>query len=206
MAEIESEPLVYIVDDDFSVRDSLRLFIESTGWLVKCFDSADQFLKNYNHEQPGCLVLDIWMPGMTGLELQKELARRDIALPIIFISGLTTISVASMAFRAGAVDFFEKPLDCELLLERIEEEIRKFQDSYGGKRKFKSLLETLTPKEREVYTLLAKGLSNKEIAKALGNNHRTLESYRAKIMEKMQVKNLCEMIALAARFGGIKEK
>lgn len=206
MTESKSEPLVYIVDDDISVRDSLRLLIESTGRIVKCFDSAISFLNNYNHEQPGCLILDIWMPGMTGLEMQQELEKRRVAIPIIFISGLTTIPVASMAFRAGAVDFFEKPLDCELLLIRIEEEIQKFSGSYDEKRKFTLLLDTLTPKEKEVYKLVVKGLSNKEIAKALGNNHRTLESYRAKIMKKLQVKNLHEMIALTARFGEIDEK
>ncbi len=206
LTKSESEPVVYIVDDDIAVRDSLRLLIESTGRLVKCFDSADKFLIDFNLGQPGCLILDIWMPGMTGLDVQNELARRGIAIPIIFISGLTTIPVASMAFRAGAVDFFEKPLNCELLLLRIEEELRNFRDNYGEKRKFKSLLDTLTPKEKEVYKLMVKGLSNKEIARALGNNHRTLESYRAKIMEKMQVKNLYEMIALSARFGEIDEK
>lgn len=201
MLENSNEPLIYIVDDDLSVRDSLRMLIESTGRNVRCFDSAVKFLNAFDPDFPGCVILDIWMPGMTGLEVQQELAKRNITIPVIFISGMATISLSSMAFRLGAADFFEKPVDSELLLTRIDQELRRFLENYHEKRHFTTCFNSLTSKEKEYFLLMIKGLSNKEIAKVLGNNHRTLEAYRAKVIKKMQVKNLHELITLAARFG-----
>jgi FixJ family two-component response regulator len=125
MAETKHKTLVYLVDDDFSIRDSLSLLIESTGQAVRCFDSADAFLNNYDPDQAGCLILDVRMPSMTGLELQEELARRDFAIPIIFISGHADVPDSSKAFRAGAVDYMEKPFDSEILLTRTQEASHK---------------------------------------------------------------------------------
>ncbi len=206
MLENLAEPLVYIVDDDLSARDSLRMLIESTGRTVRCFESAATFLNEFDPDSPGCLILDIWMPGMTGLEVQQELAKRNITFPVIFISGMTTISLTSMAFRLGAADFFEKPVDSELLLTRIDQELRSLLENYHEKRHFTTCFNSLTSKEKEYFLLMIKELSNKEIAKILGNNHRTLEVYRSKVIKKMQVKNLHELIILAARFGFFDRK
>ena len=204
MAETKPKTLVYLVDDDYSIRDSLSLLIESTGQAVKCFDSADAFLENFDPDQAGCLILDVRMPSMTGLELQEELARRDFAIPIIFISGHADVPDSSKAFRAGAVDYMEKPFDSELLLTRMKEAIQKDLDTriqQSEKRRLKKRLSQLTPREREVYILLVKGLSNKEVAKQLNISNRTIDVHRAKVMEKMQAEDLAELTVMAMHCG-----
>ncbi len=204
MAGTQPKTLVYLVDDDFSVRDSLSLLIESTGQAVRCFESADDFLNNFDHDQAGCLILDVRMPNMTGLELQEELARRDYAIPIIFISGHADVPDSSKAFRAGAVDYMEKPFDSEILLKRMQEAIQKDLDTrvqLAEKRKLKKRLSTLTPREREVYILIVKGLSNKEVAKQLNISNRTIDVHRSKIMEKMEAEDLSELTVMAMHCG-----
>lgn len=204
MAETLPKTLVYLVDDDFSVRDSLSLLIESTGQAVRCFESADDFLNNFDPNQAGCLILDVRMPSMTGLELQEELARRDFAIPIIFISGHADVPDSSKAFRAGAVDYMEKPFDSEVLLKRMQEAIQKDLDTrvqIAEKRKLKKRLSLLTPREREVYTLIVKGLSNKEVAKQLNISNRTIDVHRSKIMEKMEAEDLSELTVMAMHCG-----
>ncbi len=204
MAETKPKTLVYLVDDDYSVRDSLSMLIESTGQAVKCFESAEEFLNGFDPEQAGCLILDVRMPRMTGLELQEELARRDFSIPIIFISGHADVPDSSKAFRAGAVDYMEKPFDSETLLTRMQEAIRKdletrFQNA--EKRKIKKRLHTLTPREHEVMVLVVKGLSNKEAARQLNVSNRTVDVHRAKIMEKMDAEDLAELTVMAMHCG-----
>ncbi|OYV21505.1 MAG: Two component transcriptional regulator, LuxR family [Methylococcaceae bacterium NSP1-1] len=192
--------LVYLVDDEFSVRDSLALLIESTGQSVRSFESAEAFLNNYDPEQPGCLLLDVRMPSMSGLELQGELLKREIFIPIIFISGHAGIPDSAKAFRAGAVDFLEKPFDNEILLERIDEAIKKdivSREQFIEHREIQNRLDHLTLREQEVLSLIVRGHSNKEIAKILDISNRTVEAHRASIMEKMQVKSLAELMVLA---------
>lgn len=204
MAETKPKTLVYLVDDDFSVRDSLSLLIESTGQTVRCFESADDFLNNFDPDQAGCLILDVRMPSMTGLELQEELARKDFAIPIIFISGHADVPDSSKAFRAGAVDYMEKPFDSELLLTRMQEAIQKDLDTRvlnTEKRKLKKRLGQLTPREHEVMILIVKGLSNKEAAKQLNVSNRTVDVHRAKIMEKMDAEDLAELTVMAMHCG-----
>lgn len=204
MAGTPPKTLVYLVDDDFSIRDSLSLLIESTGQAVRCFESADDFLNNFDPDQAGCLILDVRMPSMTGLELQEELARRDFAIPIIFISGHADVPDSSKAFRAGAVDYMEKPFDSELLLVRMQEAIQKDLDTrvqLAEKRKLKKRLSQLTPREREVYVLIVKGLSNKEVAKHLNISNRTIDVHRSKIMEKMEAEDLSELTVMAMHCG-----
>jgi two-component system, LuxR family, response regulator FixJ len=204
MAGTPPKTLVYLVDDDFSVRDSLSLLIESTGQAVRCFESADEFLNNFDPDQAGCLILDVRMPNMTGLELQEELVRRDYAIPIIFISGHADVPDSSKAFRAGAVDYMEKPFDSEVLLKRMQEAIQKDLDTrvqFAEKRKLKKRLSTLTPREREVYILIVKGLSNKEVAKHLNISNRTIDVHRSKIMEKMEAEDLSELTVMAMHCG-----
>jgi len=192
--------LVYLVDDEFSVRDSLALLIESTGQSVRSFESAEAFLNNYDPEHPGCLLLDVRMPSMSGLELQGELLKREIFIPIIFISGHAGIPDSAKAFRAGAVDFLEKPFDNEILLERIDEAIKKdiaSREQFIEHREIQNRLDHLTHREQEVLSLIVRGHSNKEIARILDISNRTVEAHRASIMEKMQVKSLAELMLLA---------
>jgi len=204
MPETLPNTLVYLVDDDYSVRDSLSLLIESTGQAVRCFESADEFLNNFDTEQAGCLILDVRMPNMTGLELQEEMARRNFSIPIIFISGHADIPDSSKAFRAGAVDYMEKPFDSNILLTRMQEAIQKDLDTRVHSaeiRKLKKRLGQLTPRELEVMVLIVKGLSNKEAAKQLVVSNRTIDVHRSKIMEKMEAADLAELTVMAMHCG-----
>ncbi len=194
-----SKPLVYLVDDEFAVRDSLTLLIESSGQAVRSFDSAEAFLNDYDPKQPGCLLLDVRMPSMTGHELQNELLNRDISIPIIFISGHADIADSAKAFRAGAVDFLEKPFDNGVLLERINEAIKKdilYREELVKKRRIQDRIDHLTSREKEVLNLIVKSHSNKESAKILNISNRTVDVHRASIMEKMQAENVAELITM----------
>lgn len=199
MSSNKFDTLVYLVDDEFAVRDSLALLIESTGQTVRSFESAEAFLNSYEPKQPGCLLLDVRMPSMSGLDLQDELLKRGIIIPIIFISGHAGIPDSAKAFRAGAVDFLEKPFDNEKLLERIEEAINKdivSREQLIEHREIQNRLDHLTVREQEVLSLIACGHSNKEIGKKLDISNRTVEAHRASIMEKMHVNSLAELMVM----------
>jgi FixJ family two-component response regulator len=193
------DALVYLIDDEFSVRDSLTLVLESAGLRVKSFESAEDFLKNYNNEYPSCLILDVKMPCMSGLELQEALLKRNISIPIIFISGHAGISQSAKAFRAGAVDFLEKPFDHEVLLARITEVIQKnieYRWRLNVHFELANRHYCLTEREREVLTLISEGSSNKEAANLLGISSRTVEAHRARIMKKMEVDSFVDLVML----------
>jgi len=193
------DALVYLIDDEFSVRDSLTLVLESVGLRVKSFESAEDFLKNYNNEYPSCLILDVKMPCMSGLELQEELLKRNISIPIIFISGHAGISQSAKAFRAGAVDFLEKPFDHEVLLARITEVIQKnieYRWRLNVHFELANRHYCLTEREREVLTLISEGSSNKEAANLLGISSRNVEAHRARIMKKMEVDSFVDLVML----------
>ena len=205
MSAVKSDSVVYLVDDEYAVRDSLVLLIESTGQVVRSFESALDFLDSYDPTQPGCLLLDVRMPAMNGLELQGELFRREIAIPIIFISGHAGIPDSAKAFRSGAVDFLEKPFDNELLLERIAEAITKdlaAREQLTEHRKIQDLMKQLTVREQEVLSLMISGHSNKAVAKLLDISSRTVEAHRASIKEKMQVHNLAELMVMVTHASG----
>lgn len=194
-----SAALVYLVDDEYAVRDSLTLLIQSTGQLVRSFESAQAFLDNYDPVQPGCLLLDVRMPTMSGLELQDELGKREITIPIIFISGNAEIPDSAKAFRAGAVDFLEKPFDNAVLLERIKEAINKdieMREKLVERRRLQERIDCLTPREKEVLSLIISSYSSKESAKVLDISHRTIDVHRARIMKKMQAENIAELISM----------
>ena len=208
MRSAKPEALVYLVDDEYAVRDSLALLIESAGLTVISFASALDFLNNYDPRQPSCLLLDVRMPTMSGLELQGELARREMVIPIIFISGHAGIPDSAKAFRAGAVDFLEKPFDNGLLLERIAEAIKKdltYREQFVEYRKIQNRLDHLTAREQEVLPLIISGHSNKEMAKILDISNRTVEAHRASIMEKTQVNSLAELMAMIAQVGRLND-
>jgi two-component system response regulator FixJ len=196
----QNNPVVYLVDDEFAIRDSLTLLIETAGFDVQSFASALEFLDCYDPERPGCLLLDVRMPEMSGLELQKALNERSLDIPIIFISGHAEVADSAKAFRAGAIDFLEKPFENSVLLERIAEGIHK--DIYARsqqslKREILQRLGQLTPREMEVLRLIISSHSNKESARILNVSNRTIDAPRARIMEKLQADSLAELMKIA---------
>jgi FixJ family two-component response regulator len=191
--------IVFIVDDYDAVRDSLRLLMKSVGLQARAFDSAESFLRSYRPETTGCLVLDIRMPGMSGIELQRELARRDYSLPIIFITAHGDIPMAVEAVRNGAVDFVQKPFDDGELVAKIRgalsESLRKQEDDQE-RAEVRRRASTLTAREREVMGQVVQGKANKVIAGDLGVSQRTVEIHRARVMEKMQAGSLAQLVRM----------
>ncbi|HEX6929335.1 MAG TPA: response regulator [Gammaproteobacteria bacterium] len=192
-------PTVFIVDDDAAVRDSLALLLNLKQRRTETFASAEAFLAAYQPEQPGCLLLDVRMPGMSGLELQRELERRGILLPVIVITAHGDVATTRTALKAGAFDFLEKPVDDELLFDVIDNAL----DIDASRRSTAAMIDSrrerlqrLTRREREVMELLADGRHNREIAEALGISPRTVEVYRARMMEKLQARNLADLIRI----------
>jgi two-component system response regulator FixJ len=200
------EPTVFVVDDDEAMRSSLKWLIESTGLRVETFDSADTFLTGYSPDWAGCLLLDVRMPGMSGLELQTYLAREDYRLPVIIITGHGDVAMAVKAMRAGALDFIEKPFHDEDLLRSIRRALEA--DSQGRAQRAQhadilARLETLTPREHEVMDLVTAGYPNKEIAAVLKVSGKTVEAHRARVMDKMQASSLAELVRMALLVGRI---
>ncbi len=195
-----SEPTVFVVDDDAAVRRFLRGLITSVELRVEVFASAREFIDAYQPGWTGCLLLDIRMPGMSGLELQKELAARSITLPVIFLTGHGDVQVAVHAMKAGAVDFIEKPFNNELLLDRIQRVVLSGVDADRDRAKSAEIsdrMEQLTPRERQVMAIVVAGETNKGIARRLEISERTVEIHRAKVMEKMKAKSLVDLVKMA---------
>ena len=195
------EPTVFIIDDDEAVRRFLSGLIASVGLHVETYASAQEFLDADEPSQPGCLLLDIRMPGMSGLELQKELASRNIRIPIIILTGHGNVQVAVHAMKAGAVDFIEKPFNNELLLDRIQMAVAESVDADTTRIKQDEIahrMELLTPREHQVLDIVAAGETNKAIARRLEISEKTVEIHRAKVMEKMQAKSLADLVKMVA--------
>lgn len=202
------DPTVFVVDDDRAMRDSLRWLLESVGLSVRTYATATEFLREYEPSQPGCLVLDVRMPGMSGLDLQAELARRDAALPTIIVTGHAEVTMAVRAVKAGALDFIEKPFSDQLLLDRVRQALEiDRQDREVRRRRAEALrrLESLTAREREVLELVVAGKANKEVAAALKLSTKTVEVHRAHVMAKMGAESLAELIRMAILAGAIRE-
>lgn len=197
-----STAMVYLVDDEFSIRDSLSILIESTGQRVRSFETAEAFLESYESDVPGCLILDIRMPSMSGLELQEALVKRNIDIPIIFISGNAEVADTVKAFRAGAVDFLEKPFQYSVLLDRIDEALQKDRQNRANileKRQLQERISRLTSREKEVLSLIISNHSNKQSAKILEISNRTIDVHRSNIMQKMQVDSIAELIVMVMK-------
>lgn len=191
------EPTVFVVDDDPSALSAACYLVESFGLSAVGFGSAREFLAAYDPQQPGCLMLDMRMPGMTGLELQRHLAERGASLPVIMISGHGDVASCAQAFRAGAIDFLEKPVSDEKLVKRLKEAIAKDAATRRAKQanpEFFARLEQLTPREREVMELLAQGLSMKQIAMEFGISIQTASKHRLRLLEKLGVSNDIELV------------
>ena len=194
---------VYIIDDDDAVRDAMSMLLDADSIEHQCFASADEFLDYYDGSQRGCLVLDIRMHGLSGLELQAELKQLGSALPIIFMTGHGDVPMAVEAMRQGAIDFLRKPVSEEDLLERIkqalQEEAGKW-DQLVSHRAMQQRLETLTEREYQVFEMVASGEANKVIAHNLGISERTVEVHRSQVMKKLESKTLSQLVRIHIAF------
>jgi two-component system, LuxR family, response regulator FixJ len=196
---VASEATVFIVDDDEAVRDSLGLLLRSAGYRARCYGSARDFLKAFDPRDYGCLVLDIRMPGMSGLELQKHLVEIGCNIPVVFITGHGDIPMAVEAVRQGAVDFIQKPFDDQELVDRINEAMRLAAQQREGELERLEILdriESLTAREKQVMGQVVQGKANKVIAGDLGVSQRTVEIHRARVMEKMQANSLAHLVRM----------
>ncbi|MGB5331101.1 MAG: response regulator transcription factor [Woeseiaceae bacterium] len=197
--QTEQSPTVFIVDDDATIRFAMQALMDSVNLHHEIFASGDEFLEKMTDQRPGCLVLDIRMPGLGGLELQEELIKRGNTLPIIFITGHGDVPMAVEAMQKGAVDFIQKPFRDQELLDRIrdalatDEERREAQQHHA---EVAGRLDRLTNREREVFDLVVTGKPNKVIAYELGVSQRTVEIHRARVMEKMQARSLADLVKM----------
>ena len=198
------QPIVFVVDDDDAVRNSLRLLLKSASLSTTAFASAQEFLAGWTADQPGCLVLDVRMPGMSGLELQEELNRRGAIIPVIFISGHADVPMAVEAIQHGAFDFLQKPFSDQDLIDRIQ---RALAADAGNRQALSQLDElrkryaSLTPREQEVLVLVTDGRANKVMAGDLGLSQRTIEIHRARVMEKMGARSVAQLVRMTLDLG-----
>lgn len=195
----ERTPTVFVVDDDEAVRSSLRLLLKSVGLVPATFGSARAFLNEYNPGQPGCVVLDVRMPEMSGLELQEQLNTQGAVIPVIFITGHGDVPMAVEAMQAGAFDFLQKPFRDQELIDRIQRALEKDRASravLSERAVIKQRLAELTPREREVLAMVTSGKPNKVMAADLGVSQRTVEIHRARVMEKMGANSLAQLVRM----------
>ena len=200
----ESESIVYIIDDDPLYRASAERLVRSVGFRVKSFDSAGEFLSSRRPNVPSCLVLDVRMPGLSGLDLQLELAKVGLQIPIIFVTGHGDIPMTVQAMKSGAVEFLPKPFRDQALLDAINQAIAR--DTVARRHRSRNMelhrrYESLGPREREVFKCVVSGMLNKQIADELGTTERTIKFHRGHIMRKMEVKSVAELVRIADALG-----
>lgn len=194
-----TEPQVYVVEDDEAVRDSLQLLLKTEGYKVASFPEATSFLEAWSPDMNGCIVLDIRMPGMSGMELQKELVSRGSELPIIFVTGHGDVPLAVEAMQLGAVDFVQKPYRDQELLEKIRKAMEldaQRQELRVEKQEIQRRMDTLTPREREIMEMMIDGNANKVIAIDLNISQRTVEIHRSRVMQKMGTHSLAQLVRM----------
>ena len=199
-----SLPVVYVVDDDISVRDSLELFIRTAGWQPEIFESAQEFLSRPRAVVPSCLILDLTLPGLNGLELQKRVAVDRSDMPIIFITGHGDVPTTVQAMKAGAVEFLTKPFSDDALMSAIESAVQRSEAALGVRVEIEALQEryaSLSRREREVMGLVVRGLLNKQVGFELGISEITVKAHRGQVMRKMNVRSLAELVKIAAKLG-----
>jgi two-component system, LuxR family, response regulator FixJ len=190
---------VFVVDDDEAVRNSLRFLLKSVGLATQTLASAREFLDSYKPQQPGCLVLDVRMPGMSGLELQQQLNLRGAVIPVIFITGHGDVPMAVEAMQQGAFDFLQKPFRDQDLIDRIQRALERDsrnRTTLAQHTRIRERLDSLTEREREVLTLITRGMPNKVMAAELGVSQRTVEIHRARIMEKSGAASLAQLVRM----------
>jgi RNA polymerase sigma factor (sigma-70 family) len=197
-----TEPTVFVVDDDALVRRSLERLVLSVGLRAKTFSTAQEFLECERPEGPACVVLDIRMPGLSGLDLQEKLSATGLDMPVIFVTGHGTVPMSVRAMKAGAVDFLQKPFDDQILLDAIQRAIdkdRQGREQRAGLRELELRLDSLTPREREVFALVVTGLLNKQIAGELGTSEKTIKVHRARVMQKMEADSLADLVRMGEK-------
>jgi RNA polymerase sigma factor (sigma-70 family) len=200
----ESEAIVYVIDDDAQTRDALKNLMRSVGLRVEVFASAQDFLRSKRPDVPACLVLDVRLRGLSGLDLQKHMAEAKIEVPIIFITGYGDIPMTVQAMKAGAVEFLTKPFRNQELLDAIQQALERDRTTREQRAKNDELYDrydSLTPREREVMTLVVAGLLNKQIAGELGTSETTVKNHRHQLMEKMGADSVAELVKMAYKLG-----
>lgn len=205
MSVIDPEAKVYVVDDDEAMRDSMQWLLESRGFAVECYRTAEEFLAAYTSDRPGCLLLDVRMPRMSGLELYERLRSRNYRLPVIFITGHGDVPMAVSALKKGAADFIEKPFNDQELADLVENSLERDARARQERRRQESVssrLCSLTPREKEVLGRVVAGKLNKQIADELGISIKTVEVHRGRIMEKVGAGSLAELVQLVVAAEG----
>jgi FixJ family two-component response regulator len=199
-----ASPIVFVVDDDVSVRESLELLIQNEGWHAETFASAQEFLDRPQSALPSCLVLDVSLPGLNGLDLQQRVASQRSDIPIIFITGHGDIPMTVRAMKAGAVEFLTKPFSDEVLLKAIHQALERSRIALGQKAQIDEMRKcyaSLTPREREVMALVVSGLLNKQIGGELGISEITVKAHRGQVMHKMKAGSVASLVKIAERLG-----
>jgi FixJ family two-component response regulator len=201
-SESQHKPIVFVVDDDVSVRESLELLIRFSGWQPELFASAEEFLARPRVMVPNCLILDVSLPDLNGLDLQKLIAVDRIDMPIIFITGYGDVPMTVQAMKAGAVEFLTKPFDDDVLLGAIQHAIERSESSLGKEAETQVLRDSyasLTPREQEVLALVVSGLLNKQVGFKLGISEITVKAHRGKMMQKMKADSFAELVQMAVK-------
>jgi FixJ family two-component response regulator len=196
------DPIVFVIDDDASIRDAVQKLIASVGLRVQTFESAREFLNGKLPEAPSCLVLDVRLPDLSGLELQRDLAKTNVHIPIIFITGHADVPVTVRAMKAGAVEFLTKPFRAQELLEAIQQAIAKDRVAWSERAQLKELrarYDSLTVREKEVMQQVVSGLLNKQIAAELGTSELTVKTHRGHVMKKMGSESLADLVRMSER-------
>ena len=197
--QLEPQATVFVVDDELVVRDSLRWLIESVGLSVQTFSSASEFLDAYNSTMAGCVILDVRMPGISGLELQETLRERGDTIPIIVVTGYADVPMAVRAMKSGATEFLQKPYSDQRLLDVVQQAIdddAKYRQKNGHLKELRQQLASLTPREAEILALVADGLASREIGEQLDISQKTVETHRTNMMKKMNVGNVARLTRL----------
>jgi len=197
-------PIVFVVDDDVSVRESLELLIRCEGWQPETFASAREFLARPRGLVPSCLVLDVSLPGLSGLDLQKDIAVERPDMPIIFITGYGDVPMTVQAMKAGAVEFLTKPFSDDALLSGIRQALERSESALGDEAEMRTLRDryaSLTGREREVMALVVAGLLNKQVGSDLGISEITVKAHRGRMMQKMKADSLADLVNMAGRLG-----
>jgi FixJ family two-component response regulator len=200
----ETLPIVFVVDDESAVGVSIKRLLHSVGLEARHFTSASEFLRAKRPDAPGCIVLDVRLPDLSGLDLQQELAKANVDLPVIFVTGHADIPMTVRAMKAGAVEFLTKPFREQELLEAVQRAIsrhRQTLDRRASMRVLQSRYELLTPREREVFPLVASGLLNKQVAAELNASEKTIKVHRGQLMQKMEAHSLSDLIRMAEQLG-----